>query len=215
MAVLVALACIVVLMLSGIIPVFGRTKNVDRTQTPVLQQIAKLNKFTAATGTFQVVVDIEDDVEGLPSVIAGERTLMVAAGEVEAEVDFSGLKSGAITVDESDNSVTVTIPPPTLSTARIDNSKTRIYSRERGILNRVGDFVSDQPVDDQPLYVEAEDRMEAAAKASDLAGVARENTEEMLTAMLGSLGYNDVTVVFDADAANEGSGSPVDIARNG
>ncbi|MEZ5380839.1 MAG: hypothetical protein R2754_03480 [Microthrixaceae bacterium] len=53
MAVLVALACAVVLMLSGIIPVFGRSKTVDRTQTPVLQRIEKLNKFKAATGTFQ------------------------------------------------------------------------------------------------------------------------------------------------------------------
>ena len=86
MAVLVALACAVVLMLSGIIPVFGRSTTVDRTQTPVLQRIAKLNQFTAATGTFQVIVDIEDDVGGLPSILAGERTLMVASGEVEAEV---------------------------------------------------------------------------------------------------------------------------------
>ena len=113
MAVLVALAYAVVLMLSGIIPVFGRSTTVDRTQTPVLQRIAKLNQFTAATGTFQVIVDIEDDVGGLPSILAGERTLMVASGEVEAEVDFTGLKSDAIVVDDADGSVVVTIPPPT------------------------------------------------------------------------------------------------------
>lgn len=112
MAVLVALACAVVLMLSGIIPVFGRSTTVDRTQTPVLQRIAKLNQFTAATGTFQVIVDIEDDVGGLPSILAGERTLMVASGEVEAEVDFTGLKSDAIVVDDADGSVVVTILPP-------------------------------------------------------------------------------------------------------
>ncbi|MEZ5373257.1 MAG: DUF4230 domain-containing protein [Microthrixaceae bacterium] len=204
MAVLVALACAVVLMLSGIIPVFGRSNTVDRTQTPVLQRIAKLNQFKAATGTFQVVVDIENDVEGLPSIIAGERTLLVAAGDVEAEVDFSGLKEDAIAIDEANNSVVVTVPPPTLTTARIDNSKTRVYSRERGLLNRLEDFVSDQPVDDQAIYVQAEDEMEAAAAASDLQGVARENTEDMLVAMLGSLGYDDVTVVFRTDTAGEG-----------
>ncbi len=215
MAVLVALACAVVLMVSGIIPVFGRSKTVDRTQTPVLQRIAKLNQFTAATGTFQVIVDVEKDVQGLPSILAGERTLLVATGDVEAEVDFTGLKSDAIVVDETDGSVVITIPPPTLTTARIDNSKTRVYSRERGLLNRVEDFVSDQPVDDQELYVEAEDRMEAAAAASDLSGLARQNTEDMLSALLGSLGYDDVTVVFDSDAARQPSDETIDPGSNG
>ena len=215
MAVLVALACAVVLMLSGILPVFGRSKTVDRTQTPVLQRIAKLNQFKAATGTFQVIVDVENDVEGLPSFLAGERTLLVATGEVEAEVDFTGLRSDAIVVDEADGSVVITVPPPTLTSARIDNSKTRVYSRERGLLNRLEDFASDQPVDDQALYVEAEDRMEEAAAASDLSGLARPNTTDMLEAMLGSLGYDDVTVVYDPDAAVQPTGETVDPGANG
>lgn len=215
MAVLVVLACAVVLMLSGIIPVFGRSNTVDRTQTPVLQRIEKLNKFKAATGTFQVVVDVENDVEGIPSILAGERTLLVASGDVEAEVDFTALKSGAIEVNEATNSVTVTVPPPTLTKARIDNSKTRVYSRERGLLNRVEDFLADQPVDDQPLFVEAEDELEAAADASDLQGVAQRNTEDMLTSMLESLGYDEVTVVFSEDAAATPPSETVPVDANG
>lgn len=42
MAVMVVLACALVLMLSGIIPVFGRSETVDRTQTPVLQRLMGL-----------------------------------------------------------------------------------------------------------------------------------------------------------------------------
>ena len=162
-----------------------------------------------------MIVDIEDDVGGLPSILAGERTLMVASGEVEAEVDFTGLKSDAIVVDDADGSVVVTIPPPTLTSARIDNSKTRVYSRERGLLNRVEDLVSDQPVDDQALYVEAENRMEDAAAASDLSGLARRNTEDMLVAMLGSVGYDDVTVVFDSNDAPRRSEEAGDPGANG
>ncbi|MBK6501416.1 MAG: DUF4230 domain-containing protein [Candidatus Microthrix sp.] len=120
--------------------------------------LTKLNQFKAASGTFQVIVDVEKDTQGLPSILAGERTLMVAAGEVDAEVDFSGLKADAIVVDEVNKSVVITVPPPTLTKTRIDNSKTRVYSRERGLLNRVEDFLADQPVDDQPLYVQAEKR---------------------------------------------------------
>ena len=214
MAVMVVLACVLVLMLSGIIPVFGRSETVDRTQTPVLQRITKLNQFKAASGTFQVVVDVEKDTQGLPSILAGERTLMVAAGEVDAEVDFSGLKADAIVVDEVNKSVVITVPPPTLTKTRIDNSKTRVYSRERGLLNRVEDFLADQPVDDQPLYVQAENEMSAAAKASDLTGLAKQNTEDMLVAMMGSLGYSDVTVIFSDDAPTAPD-QPVDISGAG
>lgn len=70
MAVMVVLACALVLMLSGIIPVFGRSETVDRTQTPVLQRLTKLNQFKAASGTFQVIVDVEKDTQGLPSILA-------------------------------------------------------------------------------------------------------------------------------------------------
>ena len=57
---------ILVLMLFNVIPSF-RTKTIERNQPPVLQRLERLNKFTAASGTFNVVIDTEKDVDGLPS----------------------------------------------------------------------------------------------------------------------------------------------------
>lgn len=186
---------ILVLMLFDILPSF-RTKTIDRNQTPVLQRLERLNKFTAATGTFNVVIDTEKDVDGVPSVLAGERTVLIATGSVDAQVDFTGLRGSAVRVSDDGKSVTVAVPQPVLTPARLDNSKTYVVSRSRGVLDRIADVFEDQPVDDQPLYVNAEDELESAAANSELLNLARNNTQDMLTQMLTSLGFEKVEVVF-------------------
>lgn len=198
-AALCLLGFLVIGLLFDIIPTF-RSTTVERNQPPVLQRLERLNKFKAASGTFQVVIDLEKDVDGVPAALAGERTVMVASGNVDAEVDFTGLRGSAVQVSRDRKSVTVTVPAPTLTPARLDNEKTYVVSRSRGILDRIEDAISDQPVNDQDLYVNAEDELESAAKESELLKTARSNTEDMLTQMLEGLGFEDVNVVFADEA---------------
>lgn len=190
---------ILVLMLFNVIPSF-RTKTIERNQPPVLQRLERLNKFTAASGTFNVVIDTEKDVDGLPSVLAGERTVLIATGSVDAQVDFTGLRGSAVKVSNDGKSVSVTVPQPVLTPARLDNSKTYVVSRSRGILDRITDVFEDQPVDDQPLYVNAEAELEKAAQESELLNTARANTSDMLDQMLTSLGFETVEITFSGEA---------------
>ena len=69
---------------------FGTTE-IDRSQPPLLVQLSDLAEYRAATSNFELVVDLEKDVKFLPDFVAGERSVMVAAGTVDAKVDFSGL----------------------------------------------------------------------------------------------------------------------------
>src|ERR1700754_4468493 len=85
---------------------FGE-QTLDRSQPVLLQSIKDLSRFEAATGNFQVVVDLEKDANFLPDAIKGTRTLFVGAGSVDAYVDFSRLGSGAITVSPDRTQVTV------------------------------------------------------------------------------------------------------------
>src|ERR1700759_5210056 len=55
-------------------------KTVDRSGPVVLKSIQDLSRFEAATGTFQVVVDLEKDTKYVPSAIKGQRTLFVGVG---------------------------------------------------------------------------------------------------------------------------------------
>jgi hypothetical protein len=173
------------------------TRQVDRSQPVLLQAIEDLEVYKAATGNFQVVVDLEESSRGIPLVVKGQRTLFVAGGSVDAEVDFSGLDEGAIKVSGEDRRrVEITLPRARLTRARVDPDQSRVFSRERGLLDRLGSVLSDNPTSERELYQLAEDKMEAAAAQSDLVGRAEQNTRAMLESMLRSLGYRDVTVTF-------------------
>ena len=174
---------------------FG-AREVDRSQPVLLKAIEDLEVFKAATGNFQVVVDLEEGSRGIPLVIKGERTLFVAGGSVDAEVDFSGIGEGAIKVSADGERVDVTLPRARLTQARVDPAQSRVFSRERGLLDRLGSVLSDNPTSERELYQLAQAKMQAAAAQSDLRARAEQNTRAMLQSMLGSLGYGDVTVTF-------------------
>jgi Protein of unknown function (DUF4230) len=172
------------------------TRQVDRSQPVLLKAIEDLAVYKAATGNFQVVVDLEESSRGIPLLIKGQRTLFVAGGSVDAEVDFSTIDEGAIKVSEEGRKVEITLPRARLTEARVDPEQSRVFSRQRGLLDRLGSVLSDNPTSERELYRLAQDKMEAAAAQSDLVGRAEQNTRAMLESMLRSLGYTDVTVTF-------------------
>ena len=173
----------------------------DRSHAPILHEVTKLERLTAAEGRFSVVVDVETGTEGVPAALAGERATMVAAGTVPAVVDLGQLTAAAVTVDG--DRVTMHLPAPTLGPVVIDHEQTRVTGRERGLLTRLGDAVESQPVDDQPLYALAAERIETAAADSDLLSDARESAGATLTELGKRLGYNSVTIEFDEAPATD------------
>ena len=177
------------------------TETVDRTGPAVLEAIEDLSRYQAATGNFQVIVDLEKDARFMPDFIRGERTLFVGAGTVDAWVDFTGVGSGAITVSPGGEEVTVVLPHAQLSGARLDTKASRVVVRERGLLDRLGSVFSDSPTGERQLYLLAEEKLEAAAREAGVAARAEANTRAMLEGMLASLGFEKVNVVFGDPAA--------------
>jgi hypothetical protein len=199
---LMALAVIAVLLVIGPLNPFG-TDTKDRSQPVLLKSLENLSDYHAATANMQVVVDVEEDARLLPSFIKGERTLFVAAGTVDAAVDFRGLAKDPDAVEVSDDrrSVRLTLPAPKLLEPQLDPDRSRVYDRDRGVLDRVEDAVSDRPGDEQPLYQLAEDKLAAAAAADPkLLQTAERNTRSMLEGLLRGLGFRDVTIDFRAQS---------------
>ena len=172
------------------------TETVDRTQPALLQSLTDLSEYHAASGNFQVIVDTEKDTRFVPSFIRGERTVFVAGGSVDAVVDFSQLDERSIQVSQDRTSVTVVLPTPTLDEPTVDTDQSRVVSRDRGVLDRIGSAFSDNPTSERPLVQAAEEKMRAAAQESDLRKRAEDNTRRMLEGMLGALGYTSVNVTF-------------------
>jgi hypothetical protein len=201
---LVAALAAVALLIFALIGAVGSlnpfgSETKDRSGPVLLKSLEDLSQYRAASANLQVVVDVEQDDKLLPSFIRGERTLFVAAGTVDAAVDFSGLSKDADAVKVSDDrrAVTITLPAATLTEARLDPSRSRVYDRDRGITNRVEDVFSDNPGDEQPLYELATRKLSEAAKADpELRKRAQENTQHMLEGMMRGLGFERVTVRF-------------------
>ena len=200
-AVIVVLAAVIALpaLLPSLNPFGEETK--DRSQPVLIKSLENLSEYRAATANMQVVVDLEQDAKLLPSFIKGERTLFVAAGTVDAAVDFSGLSRDPSAVEVSDDrkAVTLTLPAPKLTEPRLDPTRSRVYDRDRGVLDRVEDAVSDRPGDEQPLYQAAGEKLAAAAAADpELLRTAERNTRAMLTGLLRGLGFERITIGFRA-----------------
>ncbi|MEQ4718715.1 DUF4230 domain-containing protein [Nonomuraea sp. B19D2] len=171
-------------------------RSIDRSQPVLLESIKDLSRFEAATGNFQVVVDLEKDANFLPDAIKGTRTLFVGAGGVDAYVDFSGLATNAVTVSEDRTQATVRLPRAQLEKPNLDNSRSYVFAQQRGLFDRVQDFLSGSPGDQRELYLLAEKKITEAAVASDLRARADANTKAMMSGLLKSLGFTKVTVKF-------------------
>lgn len=173
-----------------------KSETKTRDQSALLVDLRDLNRFEAASGQFQVFVDVEKDVKYLPSWVAGEHVTFIAEGEVEAVVDFSGLTSGAVRPSKDKTSVTITLPPPTLTKPRIDPDNSRVTSNDKGLANRVAGALSGGRDSDQALYQTASKKIAASATKSELLVRAERNTRKMLTALLKDLGFDRVKIIF-------------------
>jgi hypothetical protein len=180
---------------------FG-TETKDRSQPVLVKSLESLSRYQAATANMQEIVDIEQDVGLLPDFIAGEQALLVAAGSVEAGVDFGQLQErGSVKVSDDRRGVEIVLPPATLSEARVDLERSRVVDTDRGIINRVGDAFSDDTNEERELLLLAQRKIEEAARNDRaLLALAERNTRSMLTGMLRGLGFERITIRFAAPA---------------
>jgi hypothetical protein len=201
--VIVVAVVALVALLPSLIPALNpfEEETVDRSGPVLLKSLEDLSQYRAASANLQVVVDVEQDTELVPSFIKGERTLFVAAGNVDAAVDFGALgrTPEAVQVSDDRKVVTLTLPAAQLTEATLDQERSRVYDRDRGALDRLGDALSDDGgADQQELYVLAERKLrEAAAADPALLERAEENTRTMLEGMMRGLGFERVTVRFE------------------
>lgn len=173
---------------------------IDRSPGTLLLALRDVAEFRAATGDFQVLVDVEHDTPYLPDIISGERTTFFAVGHVDALVDFSALGPERMTVSPDRRTAAITLPTPTLARAVVDPEQSRVVGRERGIAERLSGLIEDSPTSEQELYVLAGQKLDAAAQQSDLTPRAEESTRRMLTSLAQSMGFDRIDVTFAGPA---------------
>ena len=114
----------------------------------------------------------------------------------DATVDFGALDKDSVEVSEDRTTIRLRLPEPQLQKADLDQADTRVVSRSRGIVDRIGDVFSGNPFDDSRLYQTAEKKLGDAAANSDLQSTAKANTERWLTTFLQAAGFTTVEVTW-------------------
>ena len=128
---------------------------------------------------------------------------MVAAGDVDASVDFRRLGAQALRVSDDRRAVTITLPPARLTPARLDVARSRVVSHDRGLVDRTGDLLGRDTDRGAPAAAgrAGEARAQPPAPTASLLPAAQRNTAAMLRRLARGLGFERVTVRFQAPPA--------------
>ena len=171
---------------------FGETTT-TRSSPVLLKSITELKRFEAASGEFQVVVEVQKS-SWLPSFLAGSDTFFLGDGTVNTFVDFSNLDAKHVTVSPDRLSATLTLPKPVLDPTALDVHKSYIIGQQQGVFDRL---FNNDPNQVQPLLEEATKQIDGAAQKSQLVSIAEKDTTQMLQGLLHSLGFTGtITVNF-------------------
>ncbi len=184
------------------------TKTVDRSGPALLTAITDMHTYQAASGEFQVVVDLEKDARWLPSAVRGERVVLLAQGSVDAGVDLGSIGPRSISTDATTGAVTITIPHATLGKAHVDLKASKIVRHDRGLFDRIGSTFGDASQTDNTAFVLAEAKLQSAAVDSTLQAKAEANTAHMLRQLIIGLGHPEVTVNFTDNPVLAGPPAP-------
>lgn len=164
----------------------GRSTRIDVSAPAVVDRIRQLSRLETVEFSLDKIVEDERQSAYLPNFLAGEKLLMIAHGEVTAGVDLSRLKPGDVWANGG--SVRVKLPPAEVLSTRLDNAKTRIYSRTTGLL------VNADPNLETEARQAAEAQITQAALDGGILDKARQNARTNVSALLEGLGFKAVDV---------------------
>lgn len=164
--------------------VFRSGSRIDVNQPAVVMHIQQLQRLQSVVYTIEKVITGSQDSAYLPRVLAGDRILLIVHGEVTAGIDLAAVSKEQLKIEGT--SVTVTLPQPDVFSARVDNERTRVYSRETGLL------VRPDPNLESDVRREAERQIRQAALDDGILTTAATNARATLTTLLTGLGFTSV-----------------------
>jgi hypothetical protein len=155
-------------------------------QPTVVRQIQQLQRLETVNYTMDKIISGEHANAYLPKFLAGDRLLLVMHGEVIGGIDLGKVKSADVSV--RGQTIVMRIPKAEVFTTRIDNARTRVYSRDTGL------FSSPDPNLESQVREEAERQLRQAALQDGLLKTAEENARGTLASMLKGLGFKQVEI---------------------
>ena len=154
---------------------------IDTSMPTVVRQIQQLQRLETVVFNMDKIISGGWESRYIPAFLAGERLLLVVDGDVTAGVDLGHITAAHIVV--SGRTIRMKIPDAEIFSTRVDNERTRVYSRETGLFTRV------DPNLESDVRREAERQVRQAALDNGILRVAGANARTTMTSFLRGLGF--------------------------
>ena len=174
----------------GLLRLMGLSRNgstiINVNQPTVVRQIQQLQRLETVNYTMDKIISGEHENPYLPKFLAGDRLLLVVHGEVIGGIDLGKVQPSDVSV--RGHAISLRIPAAEIFSTRIDNAKTRVYSRDTGL------FSSPDPNLESEVREEAERQLQQAALQDGVLKTAEQNALSTLMGLLKGLGFEQVQI---------------------
>ena len=154
---------------------------IDTSRPTVVRQIQQLQRLETVVFNMDKIISGGWESRFIPAFLAGERLLLVVDGDVTAGVDLGRMAAANVIV--TGQTIRMRIPDAEIFATRVDNERTRVYSRETGLFTRV------DPNLESDVRREAERQVRQAALDNGILRVAAANARTTMTSFLRGLGF--------------------------
>ncbi len=152
----------------------------------VVKEIRALNKWETSSYTIEKVIDSGTGGNVFQQFLFGNRILLIAHGEVIGGFDFSSFSTNNIEIQGK--SITVTLPAPEILVTTIDNTKTRVYDKQQGLLVPTNNNLE---ID---ALATAQSAIRSDACSEGILSTSSSNAKKQLISLLRSLQFNTIII---------------------
>ena len=157
------------------------------TATTLLNKVQALSSLTTTRYTFSTIVTTETDMPNWLKALYGQKQVMVAVGYITAGVDMKQAKAGDM---QTGDTVSLTLPAPTLQDCILDEGKTYIAALDKGL------FAPTSPTLDQESRRFAVQQLRQAAVNGEILTEAQTQARTAITEFINLVGVPNVQINF-------------------
>jgi hypothetical protein len=164
----------------------GGRAQINVGQPTVVREIQQLQRLETVSYSMDKIISGEHPNPYLPKFLAGDRLLLMVHGEVVAGINLTGLQPGDVLV--RGQKVSIHLPAAEVFSTRIDNARTKVYSRDTGL------FSSPDPDLESEVREEAERQLQQDALQDGILKIASDNARSTISGMLKGFGFHEVDI---------------------
>jgi hypothetical protein len=110
------------------------TPTIRTDSAAVVKRVQQLNRLETTSYTVEKVIEAGIQGNAFQDLLFGDRLLLIAHGTVIAGIDMSTLQANDVTISTDGKTLIFHMPPVEIFSVMLDNSRTRVYDRQQGLL---------------------------------------------------------------------------------